>query len=43
MLETGKTHTHDMELLQKLNNRFNYKDEIINFFEKNYWGVEEIK
>ncbi len=37
MLETGKTHTHDIELLQKLNNRFNYKDEINNFFEKNYW------
>ncbi|MEH6892107.1 metallophosphoesterase family protein [Bacillus sp. JJ864] len=36
MLETGKTHTHDIELLQKLNDRFNYKDEIINFFEKNY-------
>ncbi|WP_313802007.1 metallophosphoesterase family protein [Cytobacillus sp.] len=37
MLETGKTHTHDIELLQKLNDRFNYKDEINNFFEKNYW------
>jgi predicted phosphodiesterase len=37
MLETGITHTHDVELLQKLNDRFNYKDEIIKFFEKNYW------
>ncbi len=37
MLETGKTHTHDIELLQKLNDRHNYTDEIHNFFEKNYW------
>ncbi|OEH91130.1 metallophosphoesterase family protein [Bacillus solimangrovi] len=37
MLETGKTHTHDIELLQKFNDQYNYKDEIINFFEKNYW------
>jgi predicted phosphodiesterase len=43
MLETGKTHTHDIELLKKLNDRFNYKDEIINFFEKNYWEFKGIK
>lgn len=43
MLETGKTHTHDIELLQKLNDKFNYKDEIINFFEKNYWKFKGIK
>jgi predicted phosphodiesterase len=42
MLETGKIHTHDIELLQNLNDRLNYKDEIINFFEKNYWEFEEI-
>lgn len=43
MLETGKIHTHDIELLQKFNDRFNYKDEIINFFEKKYWQFKEIK
>jgi predicted phosphodiesterase len=43
MLETGKTHTHDIELLQKLNDKFNHKDEIINFFEKNYWKFKGIK
>ena len=43
MLETGKTHTHDIELLQKLNDKFNYKDEIIHFFEKNYWKFKGVK
>ncbi|MGJ7912337.1 metallophosphoesterase family protein [Neobacillus sp. LXY-1] len=37
VLDTGKTHTHDLDLLQKLNDRYNYKEEIINFFEKNFW------
>lgn len=41
MLETGKTHTHDIKLLQKLNDRYHYKDEIINFFEKNYWNLRK--
>ena len=31
VLETGETHTHDIELLQELNDRFNYKNEVINF------------
>lgn len=43
MLETGKTHTHDIEFLQKINKRFNYKDEIISYFEKNYWEFKKIK
>ncbi len=43
MLKAGKTHTHDIELLQKLNDKFNYKDEIINFFEKNYWEFKGMK
>ncbi|HDR3887107.1 TPA: metallophosphoesterase family protein [Bacillus cereus] len=34
LLETGKTHTHDIELLQKINDKFNYRDEIIRFMEK---------
>lgn len=37
MLETGKTYTHDTEYLQKLNDKFHYKEEIIYFFGKNYW------
>ena len=34
LLETGKTHTHDIELLQKINDKNNYKDEVIKFIEK---------
>lgn len=37
MLETGKTHTHNIELLQKVNEKYNYKDEVIRYFEKSYW------
>ncbi len=33
MLETGKTHTHDLDLLQKINDRLHYKQEIINYFQ----------
>ncbi len=36
-LKTGKTYSHKIELLQNFINRFNYKDEVINFFEKKYW------
>ncbi|PEE33177.1 metallophosphatase family protein [Bacillus cereus] len=34
LLETGKTHTHDIELLQEINDKYNYKDEVIKFIEK---------
>ncbi|QWU45522.1 metallophosphoesterase [Bacillus sp. NP247] len=34
LLETGKTHTHDIELLQEINDKYDYKDEVINFIEK---------
>ncbi|MFD6510757.1 metallophosphoesterase family protein [Bacillus sp. NPDC060175] len=34
LLETGKTHTHDIELLQEINDTYDYKDEVINFIEK---------
>ncbi|EJQ94335.1 hypothetical protein IGW_02055 [Bacillus cereus ISP3191] len=34
LLETGKTHTHDIELLQEINDKNNYKDEVIKFIEK---------
>ncbi|KGR74371.1 hypothetical protein CD33_14785 [Ureibacillus sinduriensis BLB-1 = JCM 15800] len=37
MLKTGKTFTHDIELLQKINDRNNYRDEVSNFFEERYW------
>lgn len=37
MLETGKTHSHEIELLQQIIDKFGYKNEIIKFFEKNYW------
>ncbi|MEM5607933.1 metallophosphoesterase family protein [Bacillus toyonensis] len=33
-LETGKTHTHDIELLQEINDKYNYKNEVIKFIEK---------
>lgn len=33
-LKTGKTYSHEIELLQNLTNKFNYKDEVINFFKK---------
>lgn len=38
MLETGNIHTHNIELLQKLNDRHHYKDEINDFFEQTYWS-----
>ncbi|WIG39556.1 metallophosphoesterase family protein [Bacillus toyonensis] len=34
LLETGKTHTHDIELLQEINDKYNYKNEVIKFIEK---------
>ncbi|ARX66693.1 metallophosphoesterase family protein [Bacillus thuringiensis] len=34
LLETGKAHTHDIELLQEINDKYNYKDEVIKFIEK---------
>ncbi|MDA2313362.1 MULTISPECIES: metallophosphoesterase family protein [Bacillus cereus group] len=34
LLETGKTHTHDIELLQEINDKNNYKDEVIKFIKK---------
>ncbi|EJR63078.1 hypothetical protein IIO_02175 [Bacillus cereus VD115] len=34
LLETGKTHTHDIELLQAINDKYNYKNEVIKFIEK---------
>ncbi|PEL06454.1 metallophosphatase family protein [Bacillus toyonensis] len=34
LLETGKTHTHDIELLQGINDKYNYKNEVIKFIEK---------
>ncbi|MCM3033674.1 metallophosphoesterase [Niallia sp. MER 6] len=37
MLETGKTHSHEIELLQQIIDKFGYKNEIIKFFKKNYW------
>lgn len=37
LLETGKTHTHDIELLQEINDKYNYKDEVIKFIEKIRW------
>ena len=37
LLKTGKTNTHNIELLQKLNEESDYKEEIIRYFEKNYW------
>lgn len=38
MLETGKIHTHNIELLQEVNDRYKFKDEIMTFFEKSYWA-----
>ncbi|EJS76333.1 metallophosphoesterase family protein [Bacillus cereus] len=34
LLETGKTHTHDIELLQEINDKYDYKDDVIKFIEK---------
>ncbi|HDR7850211.1 TPA: metallophosphoesterase family protein [Bacillus toyonensis] len=34
LLETRKTHTHDIELLQEINDKYNYKNEVIKFIEK---------
>ncbi|MGK9485219.1 metallophosphoesterase family protein [Bacillus tropicus] len=34
LLETGKTHTHDIELLQEINDKYNYNDDVIKFIEK---------
>ncbi|MBE5106747.1 metallophosphoesterase family protein [Bacillus thuringiensis] len=34
LLETGQTHTHDIELLQEINDKYNYKDDVIKFIEK---------
>ncbi|HDR4904799.1 TPA: metallophosphoesterase family protein [Bacillus cereus] len=34
LLETGKTHTHDIELLQEINEKYNYKGKVIKFIEK---------
>ncbi|MGE7881867.1 metallophosphoesterase family protein [Bacillus sp. NPDC094077] len=34
LLETGKNHTHDIELLQEINDKYNYKDDVIKFIEK---------
>lgn len=41
MLKTGKTFTHDIELLQKINNLNNYRDEVVNFFEKSFWHTKK--
>ncbi|MEK9197162.1 metallophosphoesterase family protein [Ureibacillus sp. FSL E2-3493] len=38
LLETGKAHTHNLDLLQKINDTYHYKEEIVQFFEKNYWN-----
>lgn len=38
LLETGIIHTHDTELLQKINDQKHYREETIHFFEENYWG-----
>lgn len=34
LLETGKTHTHDIELLREINDKYNYNDDVIKFIEK---------
>ncbi|PEW02978.1 metallophosphatase family protein [Bacillus cereus] len=34
LLETGKAHTHDIELLQEINDKYDYKDDVIKFIEK---------
>ncbi|PEX78963.1 metallophosphoesterase family protein [Bacillus cereus] len=33
LLETGKAHTHDIELLQEINDKYDYKDDVIKFIE----------
>ncbi|MGP2420606.1 metallophosphoesterase family protein [Bacillus sp. FH] len=34
LLETGKNHTHDIELLREINDKYNYNDDVIKFIEK---------
>ena len=38
MLETGKIHTHNLELLQQYNARYNYRQEVMRFFKKDIWN-----
>jgi len=38
-LETGKKHTHNKELLDRINREHSYKEEVVAFFSDQYWNV----
>ncbi|UNL86807.1 hypothetical protein [Priestia koreensis] len=41
MLQTGKTSTHDHQVLQGVNQQFHYKEDVIQFFSERYWPKVE--
>ncbi|WP_315907048.1 metallophosphoesterase family protein [Priestia koreensis] len=41
MLQTGKTSTHEHQVLQGVNQQFHYKEDIIQFFSERYWPKVE--